>query len=164
MEFNYIILITIWIIGVALFITFTPKHKKRRLILAFLICQAFTWLSDLLLLNFNLIAFPVREFPSATDMLVTTDYFLYPLLCGFYIIYEPEQRLFVRFIYLSACISTLVFIDIMISKFTDLIEYLNYDWYWTWLLFLCIFAITNIIYQWFFRSKLLLEAEKRITQ
>lgn len=94
----------------------------------------------------------------------TTDYFLYPLLCGFYIIYEPNQRLFVRFIYLSACISALVLIDLMFVKFTGLIEYLNYAWYWTWLVFFCIFAITNIIYQWFFRSKLLFEAEKRITQ
>jgi len=164
MDFNFIIMITIWIIGIALFIIFTPKHKKRRLILALLICQCFTWLSGLLHLKFYLITFPTREFPSATNMLVTTDYFLYPLLCGFYVIYEPKKRLFVRFLYLCACVSALAFIDVIFVEFTDLVEYLNYAWYWVWLVFFCIFAITNILIQWFFRSEVLFEAEKRITQ
>ncbi|MFD1040658.1 CBO0543 family protein [Virgibacillus byunsanensis] len=156
-------MVLIWIIGIALFIIITPKNLKRKLILAFLVCQALKWLSGLLHLKFDLISFPTREFPNASDILLATEGFLYPLLCGFYIIYEPKNNFLIRVVYLSICISVLVLIDLMFVKFTKLIDYVNYAWYWTWLVFLGLFVITNVIYHWFFRNKLLFEPEKRIS-
>jgi len=163
MSLEIIILILIWTIGVLLFVCFTQK-RKRKFLLAFLFCQSFTWISTLVYTSLDLIAFPTREFPIATDLLVTTEYFFYPLLCGFYIIYEPKVNFFFRIIYLSLFTSLLVLLDVILEKHTNLIEYVQYAWYWTWISLFCLYAFTNFIYHWFFQDHLLFRAEKRITK
>ncbi len=160
MLLNYLIIITIWLLGCLLFIFATPKHKKREFILAYFICHTLTWLSNLLHLEFDLFTFPVREFPKATDMLLARDFF-YPVLCGFYIIYKPKFKNISRFFYLSAWISILVFIEVILVLFTDLISYIHYAWYWAWLVYFSIFAISNAIFNWFFNN-VMLEEEVRI--
>jgi hypothetical protein len=164
MSVEFVILIAMWAIGIISFLIFTPNRHRRKLIFGYLVCKTLTWLSTLFHVKFNLLIFPIREFPKATDLLLTTEYFFYPLLCGFYIIHEPKLNYFVRFLYLSLWISILVIIDVMIEKYTNLIEYIHYDWYWTWLNFFCIFALSNMIYHWFFREKTLFRDDKRVTQ
>jgi hypothetical protein len=163
MNIDYIVMALIWIIGLILLKVFTPKNRKRKLIFAIFICQAFIWLSDLIHVKYKLLLFPTREFPHATDILITTDYFFYPLLCGFYIIYEPKVNLLWRTLYLSLWISGIVLFDVLIERYTNLIEYINYAWYWTWGVFFCLFALTNLIYHWFFHRSLFFRAEKRVT-
>lgn len=163
MSLDIIILILIWTIGVLLFVCFTQK-RKRKLLLAFLICQCLLWASSLVYTSLDLIAFPIREFPIATDLLVTTEYFFYPLLCGFYIIYEPKGSFFFRVIYLSICTSLLVSFDVILERYTNLIEYVQYGWYWIWISFFWLFAFTNYLYIWFFQDQLVFRAEKRITK
>ncbi|WP_413305683.1 CBO0543 family protein [Bacillus sp. 1P10SD] len=93
-------------------------------------------------------------------MLVTTEYFFYPLLSGFYLIFEPKRSLAIRILNLALWISGLTLMDVMLEKYTNLIEYVHYSWYLTWINFFCIFAITNLIYQWFFKDKAHFQVEK----
>lgn len=157
MSIDYIVIILMWVIGILAFIFLTPKNHYRKVLFALLLCQAFVWISSLLHVKFHLLAFPVREFPKATDVLVTTEYFFYPLLSGFYIVFEPKPKhkrsLAIRAVHLSIWTSGLVLIDHLLEKYTNLIEYLHYAWYFTWIDFFCIFAVTNLIYQWFFKDK-----------
>jgi hypothetical protein len=164
MNTEFVILIIIWVVGLISFFLFTPKRKHRNLIFGYLVCKTLTWISTLFHVKFNLLIFPFREFPKATDLMLTTEYFFYPLMCGFYIIYEPKLKYLGRFFYLSLWISVLVIIDVMMEKYTNLIEYIHYDWYWTWLNFFCIFALSNRIYHWFFSEKTLYRDDKRVTQ
>jgi hypothetical protein len=164
MSVEFVILIAMWAIGIISFLIFTPSRHHRKLIFGYLVCKTLIWLSTLFHVKFNLLIFPIREFPKATDLLLTTEYFFYPLMCGFYIIYEPKLNYFIRFLYLSSWISILVIVDVMIEKYTNLIEYIHYDWYWTWLNFFCLFALSNKIYRWFFREKTLFRDDKRVTQ
>jgi hypothetical protein len=152
MTLEYWVLILIWsasIVAVALYI---PNHKRREAVLAFLACQAVTWLNSLIHVNYGLLAFPVREFPKATDLLFTSEYMMYPLMCAFYYIYEPYSGNLLRLFYLVGCISCLTIVDTVIVTYTDLIDYPNYSWYWTWIDFFAIFLLINIYCKWFFKQ------------
>lgn len=164
MAIEYIIMILMWISGLIAFILFTPKNRRRRLIFAFLVCKTFAWLTNLLQAWYGVISFPIREFPEATSVLITTGYFFYPLICGFYIIFEPKANLMVRFFYLAIWVSAAAIFEVVIEMYTNLIEYIHFAWYWTWIEFFCLFAVSNIIYKWFFRDKSLFQKDKEIVQ
>ncbi|MDR6121147.1 hypothetical protein QFZ87_000744 [Bacillus sp. SLBN-46] len=153
MSRDYTVIILIWVIGIIAYLFLTPKNRYRKVLFALILCQAFVWVSSLLHVKYHLLAFPVREFPKATDVLVTTEYFFYPLLSGFYIISEPKRSPIIRFLYLSLWISGLTVMDVMLEKYTNLIEYVHYAWYLTWLNFFWIFVVTHLIYHWFFKDK-----------
>lgn len=164
MTVEVLVLVLMWVIGILSFLIITPKDRKRRFLLAFLICQALTWLIALLLVKYNRISYPVREFPKATDIQVTLNYLFYPLICGFYIIFEPKRNYWVRILYLSLWVSGLVLSIVMIEKYTNLITFVHYAWYWSWLNFFCLFTVSNLLYQWFFKDKALLQSDKGATQ
>ncbi|MEH7307571.1 CBO0543 family protein [Neobacillus drentensis] len=153
MSVDYVCIILMWVIGVIAFMFVTPQHRYRKVLIGLLICQALLWLNSLVHVELNLLAFPVREFPKANDLLVTTEYFFYPLLSGFYLVYEPERSIWTRLIYLSVWSLAIAIYDQMLVNYTNLVEYVHYAWYFTWLDFFCIFAATNVIYQWFFKDK-----------
>lgn len=164
MSNEFLLVILMWIIGLISFILFTPKNRRRRLIFAFLVCKTIAWLNNLLQVKFNIILFPFREFPKASEVLVTTGYFVYPLLCGFYIIFEPKVNLISRFLYLIIWTTGLTVFEVILETYTNLIKYIHFAWYWTWVDFFCLFALTNIIYQWFFRDKTLFKEDREIVQ
>ncbi|MCD9021498.1 CBO0543 family protein [Cohnella silvisoli] len=145
------VLIMIWIASIIAVVLFIPKHKRREAIVVLLTCQAITWLNGILHVEFGLLAFPVREFPRATKLLFTSEYMMYPLMCAFYFIYEPHSRKLLRLPYLVAWISGLTMVDVMIERYTNLIEYVNYFWYWTWIDFFLIFLLTNVYCKWYFK-------------
>jgi hypothetical protein len=163
MSKEVLILTIIWVVGIAAFVLFVPKNSRRRFIFAFLACQCLTWLDSLFLVQFNLISFPFREFPKATDILFTTSSFMYPLIYAFYRFYIHKAKRIGRFLYLSLWISGIAFLVEMDEKYTNLLRYHNFTWYWTWLNFFCLFLLTNIIYRWFFIEKALFQKDRETT-
>jgi hypothetical protein len=153
MSVDYVYLIIMWVIGIIAYLFLTPKKHYRKMLFTLLVCQSFLWLNSLIHVEFNLLAFPVRELPKATELLFTTEYFFYPLLCGLYVAYEPKRSLRIRVFYLSIWISALTLYDLILVNFSNLVEYVHYAWYFTWIDFFCIFAVTNWVYQWFFKDK-----------
>jgi hypothetical protein len=164
MKIEFLIIILMWVIGLISYILFTPKNRYRRLLFAFLVCKTLMWISIIIHAKFHLISFPVRELPNATKVLITTGYFFYPLICGFYVIFEPKRSLALRFLYLSMYITGLTIFEVILEKYTNLITYIHYAWYWTWINLFCTFAVSNIIYWWFFRDKNLFQQDKEIVR
>jgi hypothetical protein len=153
MSLNYIVMILMWVIGIFAFIFVTPRKSHRKALIALLVSQALLWVSSLIHVEFHLIAFPVREFPKATDLLLVTEYVFYPILTALYIVYEPKRSNAFRLIYLSIWTSVIVVIDLLLVHFTDLLEYTDYKWYFTWISFFGLLAVTNVIFKWFFKDK-----------
>jgi hypothetical protein len=164
MDLEIMILSLLWVFGITAIVLFTPKNGLRKLLFASLVCQAILWASALVHVKFGLLSFPVREFPKATDVLFTTEYFFYPLIYGFYIIFEPNVSFMVRLCYFVLWISGLTVIDYLIEKNTDLIIYENYAWYWSWLNFFVIFLLASLIYKWFFKDKSLFQADRWVAK
>lgn len=164
MSFDYIILSFVWMIGFAIFVIFTPKHQKQRMIIAALLFQCLSWLNSLIHLELELIAYPIREFPEASDVLFATEYFLYPILYGLYIIHEPKRNFSIRFLYLLAVISGLVGVELVFVHFTNLVVYIHYAWYLEWIVFFIMFVVANYVYHWFHDENSLLKEEERMSQ
>lgn len=119
--------------------------------MSFFPCQSITWVNTMIQVKYGLLTFPVREFPKASDVLFTSEYIMYPLMCAFYYIYEPKSGKLLRFVYLAGCISFLTLVDNVIANYTDLIHYTKYSWYWTWINFFLIFLVVNVFCKWFFK-------------
>lgn len=164
MSFDYILLTFVWIIGFILFVLFTPKQYKRKMILAALVFQSFAWLNALIHLELKLIAFPIREFPEASNILFATEYFLYPILYGLYIIHQPKKHFAIRFIFLLAVVSGLVAIELVFVHFSHLVVYINYAWYFEWVTFFIMFVLANYVYYWFDNENSLFKKKERILQ
>ena len=164
MGFDYIMMVLIWLTGITAFVVFTPKQLKRRFILAVINFQAFIWLGSLIIVINDFILFPIHEFPNATNVLLTTEYFLYPLLYGFYVIYKPQNNSSLRSIYLLTYVSIVTAIDLMLVYFTDLVVYIHYTWYWKWITIFVLFSIANTTFKWFFKKEVVFEGEKRGSQ
>lgn len=81
--------------------------------------------------HFDLLAYPVREFPKATDIGFTMPYMVYPIMAGIYIMYEPRNSLGLRTLYLFVCSFGVGVFHHMMQKYTDLLDFVNYHWIFT---------------------------------
>ncbi|WP_281287138.1 CBO0543 family protein [Paenibacillus hemerocallicola] len=160
LSFERFVLISIWAVGLTACLLI-PADKRREGWIAFLMCQAFSWIGALLEVRLGWIAFPVREFPRATDLGVTTEFFFYPLCCALYFIFEPRRTRLMRGLYLLIWAFGLAMLDGLLSNYTDLLEYGRYAWYWSALDIALIFAVSNVYTRWFFKSSAM-RSERRM--
>ncbi|WP_319005465.1 CBO0543 family protein [Metabacillus litoralis] len=140
MDFNYSILINIciwkiiilvWILTIAL-LFIIPKDKKRLASLAFLFKQVITLLIGLVVVDFNLISYPVRLFSKVNRASFTYELFVYPVICSVFNVFYPHYRCSLYKLGYYLAISTLLTVsEIFLEKYTDLINYLHWSWYWT---------------------------------
>ncbi|WP_102273091.1 CBO0543 family protein [Cytobacillus massiliigabonensis] len=164
MMMEHFILAAMWIFGFIGFILFIPRKNRRKGIFAFMIFQAFIWLCDMPSFKFGLLSAPVREFPKATDLAITIDYFFYPVLFSiFYVSQKRQGTKWMKFIYSLVWISAITLFDIVIEKYTDLLEYGRLTWYGMWLYIGLLFFVSLTCCNWFFKDKALFQSDQRIT-
>lgn len=151
MSKDIIVIVTIWVLAIIASILFIPRHRLAEAIFVYILANSFTWINALIHLELGLISFPVREFPKATDLSATLDYFGYPLLMTLYVLYEPKTKWLYQLLYMAIWVSGLVASDQLLVRYTNLVKYDSYSWYWTWLDFFIIFLCVRLITKWFFR-------------
>ncbi|RTR30033.1 hypothetical protein EKG37_14130 [Robertmurraya yapensis] len=162
MLMEHWIMIAMWLFGFAGFILFIPRKDQRKGILAFLVLQAIIWLCDMITFAFGWQSAPVRLLPKATDMPLTLDYFFYPVLFAIYYVNKKSKgSLWPRFIYFFVWISVLSLFDIVIEKYTDLLEYELLKRNLMWIYFGFLFYVSHFCCNWFFKDKTLFQTERR---
>jgi hypothetical protein len=154
LSFERFVLLSIWAVGLTACLMI-PANKRREGWIAFLMCQAISWIGALLEVRLGWISFPVREFPIATDLGLTNEFFFYPLCCAFYYIFEPRSARTSRLLYSLVWIFGVGAFDGLLSEYTDLLEYGGYNWYWNVLETGLVFVATNLYTRWFFKSSAL---------
>ncbi|MDV2583751.1 CBO0543 family protein, partial [Alkalibacillus haloalkaliphilus] len=76
---------------------------------------------------------PVREFPKATDLPLTIDYFFYPVLFSIFYVKKRERgRPWSRISYFFVWISVITLLDVVRERYTGLLEYKLLTWYGMW--------------------------------
>ncbi|WP_159883804.1 CBO0543 family protein [Paenibacillus puerhi] len=151
MTIDRLVLVLLWLLSAMLAFLFIPRRHIRVAVISFLACQALLWVSSLSLSQYKILEFPVREFPKATHLLVTTQYFFYPFLCCLYVVNEPVHRRTINWILLLSLTGAVVLIDVLLVSFTHLVHYERYTWYWNWIVFTGQFAAARAYCYWFFR-------------
>jgi hypothetical protein len=160
MRLEYLILIAMWLLGFAGWFLFIPRKDWRKGSLAFLMFQAIIWLFDMPSFQLGLLRAPVREFPKASNLPLTIDYFFYPVLFAFYYVRRKRQvSLRRRFTYFFVWISSVTLFDILIERYTDLLAYGSLTWYGMWIYIAFLFYASQVCCNWFFKDKALFHAE-----
>jgi hypothetical protein len=151
---EYVILVAMWWFGIVGFILFIPQKDRRKGLLAFLLFQAIIWICDMPSFTYGLLSAPVRLLPKATDLSVTINYFFYPVLFSIYYVHNRAKRSrWSRFTYFFVWVSIITLYDVVLERYTDLLEYGRMTWFGMWLYIGFLFYVSQVGCNWFYKVK-----------
>lgn len=155
MSLERILLIAIWTVTIIGLVLLTPRKQIRPAIVIFMFKQIMTWLFGLLVVEYRLISYPVREFVYASKTSFSFEYFIYPAICVVFVLRYPERKSVLHRIGWYVFFPTWMTIaEVLIERYTLLISFLNWSWYWTWITLFLTFTISRLFYLWFMRKNL----------
>lgn len=155
MNKEIIILSCAWAATVLMLLLFTPKIKLREAIAIFFFKQFLTWLTGLIVAQFGLIEYPIRSFPIATRSSFDFEYFFYPSICVIFNLYYPMRKnKFLQFMHFFYYCSVMTIFEAIVEKYTNIIKYIHWSWYLTWITLFITFFLSNKFYIWYFKLKL----------
>jgi len=161
LQMEQLLLIVMWLSGFTGMILFIPNNERRKGILAFMVFQSFIWLCDMPAFSFHLLSAPVREFPKATDLALTINYFFYPVLFSIYYVNKRKKNgLLSKITYFLVWVSTLTMYDVILERYTDLLEYGYIRWYGMWIYIGFLFFVSQACCNWFFKEKIQIQSER----
>jgi hypothetical protein len=144
------ILFAVWVITFAA-LYMVPHKLRREAHMAFLAKQVLTWLLGLIVVQYGWIAYPVRLLAQVNGTSLTFEYFVYPGICVYFHLYFPVSRgLRAQLGYYAAYTTGIVILEVLLEKYTDLIEYIHWTWYWSWITVCITFYLSRVLYVWFF--------------
>ncbi|MDF2591670.1 MAG: hypothetical protein K0S75_1136 [Clostridia bacterium] len=110
-------------------ILYIPKAQLRKALLTFLSFQATTWFVSILLVQFNAISFPVREFTKATNVVFIPQFFIYPTCFTWFIfLFSQKNSIIYKILHWIISVSLPVWLAYFIAVYTDLSEFTKGSW------------------------------------
>ncbi len=151
---EYLILIAAWLIGIFSLFVFIPKNQIRQAWVLFLFKQALTWSLGHIVAEYELIRYPVRLLTHASRTSFTFEFFIYPVICIFFNLYYPHNKKLSRqaMHYIVYC-SSIALVEVVLEIYTDVIEYVHWNWFVTWISLGITFYFSRQFYLWFFKQK-----------
>lgn len=157
------ILIGILLLCVASIIIGVPKEKARDACVLFLFLQVITWVSGLFVAEMGWIEYPTQLFPKENDYNKTSfvnEFVLFPIVSIFFSLYYPEKvKWTVLCLYYIAFAGIYSGIEVVFEKFTTLVKYHGWKWYWTIITIIITLFLNHKYYLWF--RKRLVKVENR---
>ncbi|MBU9723382.1 hypothetical protein KS407_18345 [Bacillus alkalicola] len=150
-----------WIFSILLYLIFVPKNHTREAHVSFLFKQVMTWLFGLIVVEYGLIKYPVRIFKKSNKASFTFEYFVYPILCSIFNVHYPEKRKpLIKGLYYFFHTSIIVGFEYYAVKFTDLIRYPKWRWYWSFITIWGTYYLSRLYYRWFFKIEPIVHKQK----
>jgi len=145
------ILITVWVVSF-ISLLFINKDKYRKASFIFLFAQAPAWIFGVLVVEHGLLKYPYRYFKRANFTSFTFEFLILPIISIFFNIYYPQNETKIKkFIYCSIYSSSLTIFEVTLEKYTNLIKYTGWKWYWTWITICMFLHFVRLVYVWFFQ-------------
>ncbi|MBP1155573.1 MULTISPECIES: CBO0543 family protein [unclassified Paenibacillus] len=152
MSLEYIILIVVWVLSFLLIFAI-PRDKLRVAMVAFLFKQMITWFLGLVVVELGLLVYPVRCLPEVNRTSFIYEYLAYPMVCAVFNARYPSHRSrWFQLGYYAAYCTVLTLTEVLIEIYTDLIEYIHWNWFWTWSSLFITFFMTRLFCVWFFKG------------
>jgi hypothetical protein len=150
-RIEYLIIFNAWIISAFLVVLSVPRDKIRDAFIIFLFKQMLTWFLGFMVVQYRLLEYPVREFAYAARNSFSFEYFIYPAICVVFSMWFPKKRSLAILWYLlfPSWMST---VEYFLEKYTKVIHYIRWEWYYTWISLLITFYLTRQFYLWFIRG------------
>jgi len=151
MRMEWWILLSAYAVGLGL-LFFLPKNKIRMAVVAILFKQVITFLLGLVVVEMGMLEYPVRLFASVSRTSFTYEYYFFPIICAIFIVYFPNDHrsIWIKMGYYVGYTSILTICEVMIEEYTELIEYIHWEWYVTWITVCLSFYFTRLFCLWFF--------------
>ncbi|HWO98851.1 MAG TPA: CBO0543 family protein [Bacillus sp. (in: firmicutes)] len=148
------ILISSWVIIPLLLIRFVPKNRIRHAQVPFMFTQVITWFFGLLITEKGLITYPYRLlFRKSYKSSFTFEYLVFPSLSVFFNLYYPEKRnILIKALYYLSYTSFVTVFELIAVKYTKLIRYKKWNWYWSFITICITYYISRLHYRHFFKS------------
>ncbi len=152
MSIDVIVLALGWIITIAVLFFSIPINRIREALLIFFFKQLITWILGITVAQYGLIEYPVRSFPYATRASFDFEYFIYPAVCVVFNLHYPEGKSrFRQFMHYAITCTIVTVVEVLCEKHTNIINYIHWTWYITWLTLFITFFASRKFYVWFFR-------------
>lgn len=149
-----VILYSSWIITLIGVFILMPKDRVREAMVVFMFKQLLTWIMGLLVVEFHLIEYPIRMLSRATTTSFSFEYIIYPALSVIFVLRFPENKpILYKIAWYLFFPSWMSAAEVLIEHKTNLIHYIHWDWYLTWLSLLVTFFLSRVYYLWFFRKR-----------
>jgi hypothetical protein len=133
-------------------IAFIPKNKLREASIIFLFQQFITWFAGILAVGLRLIEYPVRELEKVNGTSFLYEFLMYPIVTIFFCIHYPKTSAkWKKFIYINAFCAGLTIPEVLIEKYTHLIKYLHWEWYFTWASVYATLYLAWVFYRWYYK-------------
>ena len=146
-----IIIYSVWVVGF-LSLLFIPRHKFYEASFIFFFTQFPTWILGLTVVEFGLIEYPVRELSRANSTSFTFEFFIMPVMCIFFNLYFPKTKSVTqKILYYIVFILSFTFIELLAERYTQIIKYIHWHWYFTFISMVIVFYIIRVVYKWFFK-------------
>ena len=154
MNKDFLILIGAWIVTIIMLVIYIPKSRIREAQLVFLFKLSITWLLGLIVAEFKLIEYPVEFFKYATKTSFTFEYFIFPSICAVFNLNFPNNKSNLsKFMHYFYFCTTMTIIEVWCEKYTNIIKYIHWTWYLTWITLFITFFVSRRYYIWFFRLR-----------
>ncbi|MBP2239905.1 hypothetical protein J2Z40_000458 [Cytobacillus eiseniae] len=152
-KFEKKIELSAWVVTTLLLFIFVPKNRIREASVSFLVKHIITWLFGLLVVERGLISYPSRLFfKKASKTSFTFEYFVYPALCSLFNLHYPEKRnYYIKTLYYAIHTSIIIVFEIYAVKYTKLIKYKKWSWYWSFSTIWLTYFVSRIFHRWFFK-------------
>ncbi|MDD9272179.1 CBO0543 family protein [Paenibacillus sp. GCM10023248] len=148
-----IILYGVWIITALLLIIFIGRRHHIRAQLSFMFMQVPTWLLRSLAVKGGLIEYPVGFLSMVYKASFTYEFFVYPAVSAIFNVHFPKEKSWpVKIAYTLIFPTVLTAGEVWLETHTDLIAYLNWNWFMSFLSILFTLLISYGYYRWFFKK------------
>ncbi len=152
MRLDYWILLGVWALSFLL-LFFIPRAKRRLALIAYLFKQSITYLLGLVAVEYGFLEYPVRELAKVNRTSFTYEYMAYPVICAVFNAYYPvESSRLRKFLYYAAFCTGLTIPEVLLERYTELVRYVHWHWWTTWLALLVTFFATRSFCVLFFKN------------
>ncbi|WP_281889805.1 CBO0543 family protein [Paenibacillus sp. YYML68] len=135
MSVERAVLLALWGIAVIAVLVIVRKKHLHAFVISFMIGQAIIWLMEFGLLQLRLIAYPVREFPNATNMGFSMAYMVYPMFAAIAHRFAPRGSVVKSILCVLVWTTALVLLQYGLARWTELISLKAYHWLWSPIVF-----------------------------
>jgi len=122
-------------------------------IMAFQFQQFLSWILGLWVVEKGWIEYPVREFQVASHTSFGFEFLIFPAITSYFVAFFPEKsRNWVKLGYYLAYTASITTTEVFIEKYTQLIKYIHWEWYWTFISIWLSLFLAHRFCLWFFKS------------
>lgn len=141
----------VWLISF-ISVWFIPKPKYRESSFIFLFTQLPAWIFGLLVVEFGLIEYPVRELYKSNATNFSFEYLVLPLICIFFNFYYPEGKgLYKKLVYYITILGVFTLLEFIVERNTLILKYIHWEWYTTFITMGLVIYFVRSVYKWFFK-------------